>query len=89
MKTDTLNLELGKEGIQIEGVLVYDTIANSDILKEISNATDDLTIIPEYMVFFSPSGFHSSINHLRKILVDLNTVKVSLKNVNGRILSCF
>ncbi|XP_018579114.1 uroporphyrinogen-III synthase isoform X2 [Anoplophora glabripennis] len=77
LKTDTLNLELGKEGIEIKGVLVYDTIANPSILKEISDVTDDLTSIPEYVVFFSPSGFHSSIDHLRKIPVDLNKVKLS------------
>lgn len=78
LKTDTLNLELGKEGIQIEGVLTYDTIANPHISKEVSYATDNLTSIPEYVVFFSPSGFRSSIDYLKKIPVDLDNVKVSV-----------
>ncbi|KAJ8952153.1 hypothetical protein NQ318_018490 [Aromia moschata] len=76
LKTDTLNLELGKEGVKMEGVLVYDTIANPNIEKELADATDNFTSISEYVVFFSPSGLRSSINYLRKIPLDLNDVKI-------------
>ncbi|KAJ8935062.1 hypothetical protein NQ314_013035 [Rhamnusium bicolor] len=80
LKTDTLNLELGKEGLTIEGVLVYDTIANPNIEKEMKNVTDDFSSIPEYVVFFSPSGLHSSVNYLKKIPVDLDNVKIGCDN---------
>ncbi|KAJ8920147.1 hypothetical protein NQ315_011806 [Exocentrus adspersus] len=75
LKTDIFNLELGKEGIQVEEVLVYETIANPSISNELADVTDNLTSIPEYVVFFSPSGFQSSIEHLKKIPVDLSSVK--------------
>lgn len=78
LKADTLNLQLGEGGIQIEGVLVYDTIANPNIVNEISNATNNLTSMSEYVVFFSPTGFRSSIEHLKRVPVDLNKIKVSI-----------
>ncbi|KAG5891866.1 hypothetical protein JTB14_015885 [Gonioctena quinquepunctata] len=67
LKTDSLQRELNKDGLEMEGVLVYDTIPNPDIKKEIVECTDNFSNIPEYVVFFSPSGLHSSINYLRKI----------------------
>ncbi|XP_044271912.1 uroporphyrinogen-III synthase-like isoform X2 [Tribolium madens] len=36
LKTDTLKLELGKENVLIEEVLVYDTLPNPDIGQELS-----------------------------------------------------
>ncbi|CAH1171135.1 unnamed protein product [Phaedon cochleariae] len=67
LKTDTLSRELEKEGLKIEGVLVYDTITNPDICEEIKQVTDNFRAVPEYVVFFSPSGLHSSLEHLQNI----------------------
>lgn len=76
MKTDTLNLELGKEGLEIDGVEVYDTIANPNIEFDLSKVTDSFKSVSEYIVFFSPSGFSSSIELIQKIPVDLDHIKV-------------
>ncbi|EFA10147.1 uroporphyrinogen-III synthase [Tribolium castaneum] len=70
LKTDTLKLELGRENLQIEGVLVYDTLPNPDIAQELSECTNNFTDIPEFVIYFSPSGLHSSIEYLRKLLTD-------------------
>ncbi|RZC42704.1 uroporphyrinogen-III synthase, partial [Asbolus verrucosus] len=75
LKTDTLKLELGKENLEVEGVLVYDTLPNPDIENDLSKATNEFTKIPEFVVFFSPSGFRNSIPYLRKIQ-DFDLMKI-------------
>lgn len=62
----------------MENVLVYETVANPDIEKEIAEVTDNYQNIPEYIVFFSPSGLTSSLNSLKKAQ-DFDTVKVFIK----------
>lgn len=75
LKTDTLSRELGQYGISMEDVLVYDTVANAEIEKEIVEVTNNYQNSPEYIVFFSPSGLNSSIYFLKK-LPDFDNVKV-------------
>ncbi|CAH1375909.1 unnamed protein product [Tenebrio molitor] len=76
LKTDILKVELSKENLAIEEVLVYDTLPNPSIERDLLECTDRFTTIPEFLVFFSPSGLHSSLEYLRKIPVDLNLVKL-------------
>nr|CAI5848935.1 unnamed protein product [Callosobruchus analis] len=84
LKTDTLQHELGKDGVVIEGVLVYDTIANADIEAEICNATNNFTNIQEFIVFFSPSGVRSSLQFLRNIK-EFSQAKVdNIMNIQAR-----
>lgn len=79
LKTDTLKLELGKENLEIEEILVYDTLSNPNIGQELAECTNNFRNIPEYVIFFSPSGLHSSVEYLRKLLIDLSDdVKVLL-----------
>lgn len=80
LKTDTLSRELGQYGISLENVLVYETVANPDIEKEIIETTHNYQNIPEFIVFFSPSGVSSSINFL-KMVPDFQHVKVLLKYI--------
>ncbi|XP_045473579.1 uroporphyrinogen-III synthase-like [Harmonia axyridis] len=75
LKTDTLKIELGKSNIDIEGVLVYDTLANPNIEEDFRIATNDFTEFPEYVVFFSPSGVRSSIKLFRKVPEIEKTIK--------------
>lgn len=80
LKTDILSRELGQCGISMENVLVYETVANPDIEKEIVEVTDNYRNIPEYIVFFSPSGLTSSVNFL-KMSPDFDNVKVLIKDI--------
>lgn len=57
-------------------VHVYDTIPNPNLKQELANVTLNFTAIPEYVVFFSPSGVESSIDFLRLVQNDLSNVKV-------------
>lgn len=82
LKTDTLSRELGHSGISMDDVLVYDTEANPDIEKEIAEVTDNYQNIPEYIVFFSPSGLTSCVDFLKKV-PNFEDVKVF------RIFFCF
>ncbi|CAG9830475.1 unnamed protein product [Diabrotica balteata] len=67
LKSDTFSKVEEKRKIQVESVLVYDTIDNPNIEEEISVVTNNFTETPEFMVFFSPSGLESSIKYLRKL----------------------
>lgn len=75
MKTDTLNNALEQAGINVESILVYDTIPHPDMENQIAELSENFQSIPEYIVFFSPSGLNSSINYLKKI-PDFNKTKV-------------
>ncbi|XP_030767271.1 uroporphyrinogen-III synthase-like [Sitophilus oryzae] len=75
LKTDTLSLELEKEGLSLDSVEVYDTIPNPKIEADLNVVTDNLTNISEFVVFFSPSGFTSTIGHIKRLPEDLNEVK--------------
>lgn len=66
---------MGQYGISMEGVLVYDTMSNPNIEQDIAELTDNFQNIPEYIVFFSPSGLNSSLKILQKIH-DFENVKV-------------
>lgn len=77
LKTDTLRTHFSKVGIGLGEVLVYETIPNPNLRKELADTTADFTQIPEYVVFFSPSGVQSSISLIRAIDADLSLVKVS------------
>ncbi|XP_063923075.1 uroporphyrinogen-III synthase-like [Zophobas morio] len=76
LKTDTLKLELGRENLSLDEVLVYDTLPNPQIKEDLEKVTSGFSSIPEYLVFFSPSGFHSSIHYLRKVPIDLSSLKI-------------
>ncbi|XP_044753743.1 uroporphyrinogen-III synthase-like [Coccinella septempunctata] len=75
LKTDTLKIELGRSNIGVEGVLVYDTLANPNIEEDFRLATCDFTNFPEYVVFFSPSGVRSSIELFRRVPDCLEKIK--------------
>ncbi|ERL94413.1 uroporphyrinogen-III synthase [Dendroctonus ponderosae] len=75
LKSDTLNLELEKEGLQLDGVEVYETTPNPNIETDFANVTSQFHSIPEYIVFFSPSGFNSSIDLIGRVATDLNKLK--------------
>nr|CAH7742659.1 unnamed protein product [Callosobruchus chinensis] len=83
LKTDALQHALAKEGVGIEGVLVYDTIANPDIEVEICNVTNNFANIQEFIIFFSPSGVKSSLQFLK------NIKEFSQSKVDNIIIICF
>ncbi|XP_066154190.1 uroporphyrinogen-III synthase-like [Euwallacea fornicatus] len=75
LKSDTINLELEKGGIGVECLEVYDSVVNNKIGHDLAEATQNFQLIPEYVAFFSPSGFYSSIEHLRRLPIDLKEIK--------------
>lgn len=86
-------MELEKEGLELDGVEVYETAPNPNIETDFANVTSQFQSIPEYIVFFSPSGFNSSIELIRRAATDLNNLKVSkektqffMKLVNREII---
>lgn len=76
LKSDTLFEELKKEGVCLDGILIYKTVDNPDLDKEFLFATDNLSVLPEYVVFFSPSGVQSVLNYIKKVPVDWSLLKV-------------
>lgn len=86
LKTGVLNLELKKDSLELDEVLVYDTVASTSLEKDIAKVTDNFSQIPEFLVFFSPSGLKNSIDFLRKIPVDLQSVKVLKKIISTHFI---
>ncbi|XP_056634430.1 uroporphyrinogen-III synthase-like [Diorhabda sublineata] len=90
LKRDTFSELKGTNEITVESVLAYDTINNPNILDEMREATDNFTLIPEYVIFFSPSGVHSTLEYLRKVenftsskLIPIGpTTELSMKEAN-------
>lgn len=71
LKTDTLINDLSKEGVAVDTVTVYETVANPNLEKDFIQVTSNYTDIPEYFVYFSPSGVKSTLNFIQKLdLVD-------------------
>lgn len=57
-------------------VLVYDTMPNPSLPDDLARITNNYTEIPEYVVFFSPSGLNNTIEFLTKVPVDFQSLKV-------------
>ncbi|KAF7279383.1 hypothetical protein GWI33_007325 [Rhynchophorus ferrugineus] len=66
LKSDTLHSELSKEGLGVDDIEVYDVTSNPNIEKEIAEATNNFASMPEFVVFFSPSGFSNTIDIIKK-----------------------
>lgn len=90
LKGDTFSQLKKEKGIAVESVLAYDTINNPNIFDEMKVATNNFTRIPEYVIFFSPSGVHSTLEHLEKVknftsakLIPIGpTTELSMKEAN-------
>ncbi|XP_018336370.1 uroporphyrinogen-III synthase isoform X2 [Agrilus planipennis] len=79
LKTDTIETRLNEFKIPTEAVTVYETITNPNFAREFSNVTDDFEKIPEFMVFFSPSGVKAFSNCLAgKFKHYLNSIKMQV-----------
>lgn len=67
---------LKEVGLSMDETLVYDTISNPNIENQFSNITNNFNVLPEFIVFFSPSGIESSLELIKKVPVDWPLIKV-------------
>ncbi|XP_060525869.1 uroporphyrinogen-III synthase-like [Cylas formicarius] len=75
LATDTLTLELQKAGLVLDTIEIYDTLPNPNIEPELFNATDGFKCIPEYIVFFSPSGVSTTISFIEMFKDNFGAIK--------------
>lgn len=88
LKTDTLINDLSKEDVAVDTVTVYETVPSPNLEEDFIQITSNYTDIPEYFVYFSPSGVKSTLNFIQKLnLVDAvkfiaigPTTEAALKN---------
>lgn len=74
LKTDTLTNELFEEGIDTDTVIVYETVPSRTLEHDFIDITSNYTDIPEYFVYFSPSGVEFTFNIIQKLSV-LDSIK--------------
>ncbi|CAG9862648.1 unnamed protein product [Phyllotreta striolata] len=90
LKTDTLTAELEKENICLDGILVYHTKENPNIEEEMKKSTQNFQNIPEFLVFFSPSGVQATLSYLShftdsKVIAIGPTTETALKEKNIQV----
>lgn len=73
LKSDNLKLDVEN----VKEVLVYETVVSQSLEKDFMDVTNDLSVLPEFLVFFSPSGVKASSVVLKKI-EDLLLIKVNM-----------
>ncbi|KRT83432.1 hypothetical protein AMK59_3563 [Oryctes borbonicus] len=56
LKMDILKDKFEGTNLTLNEILVYETVPNKHIRKEFQDATNNFKNLPEYIVFFSPSG---------------------------------
>lgn len=74
LKTDTLPTRLIDNGLKLEAIEVYETVAHVDLGENLDLVINDPTV--EYLVFFSPSGFNFCCDILTAKKYDLSKVKL-------------
>lgn len=69
----------------MDETLVYETVPNPKLKDEITIVSDNFTVLPEYIVFFSPSGVQSAIPFIKNVPIDWSFLKVK----SFSITTCF
>lgn len=78
---DGLERALAKGNVALDCVEVYDTMPHPNIEKNVLDALAEE--VPEYVVYFSPSGINSSLPFFKQTDVDLNQIKVTVFSSNS------
>lgn len=78
LKTDTLINELNKASIPVDIITVYQTVINSTLENDFNILTKNYTEIPEYFVYFSPSGVNCTYDYIQRfnILADIQFIAI-------------
>lgn len=77
LKTDTFIDRLSKQKIDMEALTVYDTIPSCSLDEDFCCITSNFMEVPEYFVYFSPSGVHNTVKYIEKLEKYLDLVKVT------------
>ncbi|GJQ71557.1 hypothetical protein Trydic_g11265 [Trypoxylus dichotomus] len=67
LKMDILKNKFEGTNLSLNEIMVYETVPNNHIQKEFQDATNNFTDLPEYIVFFSPSGIKAAENVLKEL----------------------
>lgn len=76
LKKETLQVRLKEHNIIVDALMVYETKQNRNFITNFKQITEDFTKLPEYIVFFSPSGVNFTKDLNKDCLLDKN-IKVS------------
>uniref|UniRef100_A0A6M2DH34 Uroporphyrinogen-III synthase n=1 Tax=Xenopsylla cheopis TaxID=163159 RepID=A0A6M2DH34_XENCH len=75
LKMDILPSKLGNENIPLISLEVYETIPSTQFEAKFLEVTNSGTHLPEYIVFFSPSGLSLSQQIFQKFNVQTDKIK--------------
>lgn len=76
---DILTNKFTATNLHLDEVMVYETTSNTNIQVEFDDITNKFTKLPEYIVFFSPSGVKAMEDILESLPAKL--IKVGLNAV--------
>ncbi|XP_066999274.2 uroporphyrinogen-III synthase [Anabrus simplex] len=76
LKHDVLPNKLAKGGVRLSMVTVYQTKPWAHLEENLTEATTRGTQVPEFLVYFSPSGVKSTVPVFEKLQIPLKQVKI-------------
>lgn len=78
---DILKAKFKGSNLSLDEILVYETVSNKDIRKEFTDVTERFSNLPEYIVFFSPSGVTAVEEIIKMIPIKLIKVEMILVRI--------
>ena len=73
LSSDSSQTKLTNANISLDEILVYETLPNPKLKEELDAETNSFKSVPEFVVFFSPSGVRNTVkyfdNHSTEIKV--------------------
>uniref|UniRef100_A0A1B6LB83 Uroporphyrinogen-III synthase n=1 Tax=Graphocephala atropunctata TaxID=36148 RepID=A0A1B6LB83_9HEMI len=87
IQLDTLDRLLSKQGVATDLVEVYTTVPHPQVEENLQAALEDS--IPHYIVYFSPSGVHSSYPILKEAVDVKETKWISIGPTTGAAIESY
>ncbi|GLV32810.1 Uroporphyrinogen III synthase 1 [Carabus blaptoides fortunei] len=76
LRKETLGQRLSEYNIKLDAITVYETVKSPRLESDFIELTSNLKNLPEYLVYFSPSGLKFTKDILKDFSVELNTIKL-------------
>lgn len=67
----------------MDATTVYETVKNPRLESDFTELTSNFTNLPEYLVYFSPSGLKFTKDILKEFSIELSKIKVCAFSVVG------
>lgn len=76
LKRETLGKRLSEHNIKLDATTVYETVKSPRLESDLTELTSNFKNLPEYLVYFSPSGVKFTKDILKEFSIELSKIKV-------------